>query len=92
MSIGNLLEYFQIDILGTLTTQLDVLQGNQKQALREQNLAIFCPCNRKKHNHLEFPLEMVHMCAICTKYHDIEQCPSLPRLKEVFKEADEETK
>lgn len=34
---------------------------------------------------------MVQTCAIYTKYHDIEQCPSLPRLKEVFIKAEEET-
>lgn len=44
MEIDNLLEYFKMDILGTLTTHLDVLQAKQKQALAEQNLSIFCPC------------------------------------------------
>ena len=44
MEIGNLLEYFKIDILSTLTRQLDVLQAKQKQALAKQNLVIFCPC------------------------------------------------
>jgi hypothetical protein len=39
--IGNLLENFKTDILGTLTTQLDVLQVKQKQAEAEQSLAIF---------------------------------------------------
>jgi len=29
--IGNLLENFKTDILGTLTTQLDVMQAKQKQ-------------------------------------------------------------
>lgn len=43
MEISNLLEYFKTDILGTLTTQLDVLQAKQKQALSKQNLAILCP-------------------------------------------------
>jgi len=35
---------------------------------------------------------MVQTCAICTKNHDTEQCPSLPRLKAVFKDAEEEKK
>lgn len=41
MKISNLLEYFKIDILGTLSTQLNVLQAKQKKTLVEQNLATF---------------------------------------------------
>ena len=51
--IGNLLEDFKTDILGTLTTQFDIMQAKQKQAKAEQNLAIFCPRCRKKHSHKE---------------------------------------
>lgn len=92
MEIGKLVEYFKMDILGTLTTQLDVLQAKQKHALTEKKLAIFCPCCQKSHNQQEFSLDMVQTCTICTKYHDTEQYPSLLKLKEVFKEAEEETK
>jgi len=91
MEIGNLLDYFKMDILGTLTTHLDVLQAKQKQALTEQNLVIFCPRCRKKLSQWEFPLDMVKTCTIYNKDHDTEQCPSLPVLKVVFKEEEEET-
>jgi len=67
MEIPNLLEDFKTDILGTLTMQLDVLEAKQKQALTEQNLAIFCPRCQKKHSQRECPLDMVQTCAICTK-------------------------
>ena len=90
--IGNLLEDFKTDILGTLTTQLDIMQAKQKQVEAEQNLAIFCPRCRKKHNHKECPFDTVQVCAICTKYHSTESCPSVPGLKAVYKEAEEETK
>ena len=70
MVIDNLLEYFKIDILGTLTTQLDVIQAKQKQALEEKNLAIFCPRCQKKHNQWECLLDMVQMCITYTKDHD----------------------
>jgi len=43
VEIGNLLEYFKTDILGTLMTQLDIMQAKRKQVEAEQNLAIFCP-------------------------------------------------
>ena len=84
---GNLLENFKTDILGTLKMQLDVLQAKQKQAISEKNLAIFCPRCRKKHNQRECPLDMVHTCAIYTKDHAMDQCPSLPGLKAIYKEA-----
>ena len=73
-----------------LTTQLDVMQAKQKQMEVEQNLAIFCPRCKKKHSHKECPLDVVQTCAICTKDHLTESCPSLPKLKAIYKEAEEE--
>jgi len=57
--IGNLLDIFKTDILGTLITQFDVMQAKQKQMEAEQNLAIFYPQCRKKHSHKECPLDAV---------------------------------
>lgn len=89
--IGNLLEDFKTGILGALTTQFDIMQAKQKQAEAEQKLVIFCPRCRKKHSHKECPPDMVQTCAICTKDHAIESCPSLPGLKAVYKEDEEDT-
>lgn len=72
--------------------QLDIMQAKQKQVEEKQNLAIFCPRCRKKHSHKECPLDVVQVCTICTKYHSTESCPSLPGLKAVYKEAEEEPK
>lgn len=69
IEIRNLLEDFKTDILGTLTTQLDIMQAKEKQAKVEQNLAIFYPRCRKKHSHREFLLDTIQMCTICTKDH-----------------------
>eukprot|EP00253_Pinus_taeda_P025356 PITA_25356 len=88
--IGNLFENFKTDILGTLTTQLVVLQAKQKQMEAKQNLAIFCSRCRKKHSHKECPLDTVQTCAICARDHSTESCPSIPGLKAVYKEAEEE--
>ena len=85
-----LLEDFKTDILGTLTTQIDVMQAKQKQAIIEQNLAIFCLHCRKKHSHKECPLDAKRTCTICTQEHTTESCPSLPGLKAIFKEVEEE--
>jgi hypothetical protein len=90
--VGNLLENFKIDILSTLTTQLDVLQAKQKQAEAEQTLAIFFHRCRKKHGPRECPLDVVRVYAICAKDHAMEQFPSLPGLKLSLEKQKEETK
>jgi hypothetical protein len=68
------------------------MQAKQKKVEAKQTLAIFFHRCKKKHGPREFPLDVVQVCAICAKDHDIEQCPSLPGLKVVFKEEEEETK
>jgi hypothetical protein len=90
--IGNLLENFKTDILGTLTTQLDVLQVKQKQAEEEHLLAIFFPRCRRKHGSRECPLDVVQNYAIFAQKHATEQCPSILGLKFIFKEEKEEIK
>jgi hypothetical protein len=69
---------------------LDVLQAKQKKVEIEQTLAIFFHRCRNKHGPRECPLDIVWVCAICAKDHDTEECPSLPGLKVVFKEVEEE--
>ena len=54
-------------------------------------MIILCPKCRKKHSHKECPLDIVKICAIFTKGHPTEGWPSLPSLKEVYKEAEEES-
>jgi hypothetical protein len=83
---GNLLEKIKMDIMSTLTTQLDVLQVKQKKIEVEQTLAIFFHNCRRKHGPRDFPLDVVRICTICAKDHDMEQFPLLPRLKVVFRE------
>jgi len=66
------------------------MKAKRKQAEEKHNLTIFCPRCRKKHSHKECPLDMIQTCAICTKENATESFPLLPRLKAVFKEAEEE--
>jgi len=75
VEIWNLLENFKTDILETLKTQLDIMQAKQKKVEAEQNLAIFYPRCRKKHNPKECPVDAVQVCAICTKDHSTKNCP-----------------
>jgi len=66
------------------------MQVKEKQADAEQNLAIFCAKCRNKHSHKEFLLDAVQSCAIYTREHATKNCPSLPGLKAVYKEAEVE--
>jgi hypothetical protein len=47
---------------------------------------------QKKYGERECSLDVVRVCVMCAKDHIIDQCPSLPGLKDVFKEEKEETK
>jgi hypothetical protein len=64
-------------------SQLDVLQAKQKKVEIEQTLAIFFHRCRNKHGPRECPLDIVWVCAICSK-------ENAPGLKAVFKEVEEE--
>ena len=57
--MGNLFENFKIDILSTLSSQLDVLQAKkklEKQDELEKAFAVFYSKCRKKHALRKFPL------------------------------------
>jgi len=52
-----MLDEFKIDILGSLSEQLDTLKIQNKQKAEVEALAIFCPKCRKKHALMECPLD-----------------------------------
>lgn len=82
--IGNLLDSLRIDILSTLSEQMDTLQIKQQQLELERTMVVFCPTCRKKHPHRECSLNSVEECAICELKHATSSCSSLPGLKAVF--------
>ena len=86
--IGNMLDEFKTDILGSLSEQLDTLKIQNKQKAEAEALAIFCPKCRKKHALRECPLDakVVETCVICSENHETKDCPSIPGLKAVFQE------
>jgi len=88
--IGNMLDEFKIDILGSLSEQLDTLKIQNKQKTEADALAIFCPkCRQKKKHALrECPLDVkiVETCIICSENHETKGFPSIPGLKAVFQE------
>ena len=84
VEIRNLLDNLRMDILSTLSTQMDTLQVKQKQLELDRTMAIFYPMCRKKHPERECPLNSIEECAICELNHATSSCPSLPGLKAVF--------
>jgi hypothetical protein len=85
VELGNLLDNFKTDLLGTIGSQLDTLKIKRKQEEENPVLSIFCPKCRKRHPLRECPLDNVPVCAICTENHKTEDCPSLPGLQAIFK-------
>ena len=55
VELGNLLENFKMDILGTLSSQLDTIKVKRRQEEENPVLSIFCSKCRKKN-----PLRGVH--------------------------------
>jgi hypothetical protein len=49
VELGNLLENFKTDILGTIGSQLDTLKIKRKREEENPVLSIFCPKCRKRH-------------------------------------------
>jgi hypothetical protein len=85
VELGNLLDNFKTDLLGTIGSQLDTLKIKRKQEEENPVLSIFCPKCRKRHPLRECPLDNISVCAICTENHKTEDCPSLPGLQAIFK-------
>jgi hypothetical protein len=75
MELGNLLENFKTNILGTISSQLDTLKIKKKQEEEEATLTIFCARCRKMHPLRECPLDNVKVCAICADNHDTKIAP-----------------
>ena len=88
MELDNLLENFETDILGAMGSQLDSLQAKKRKVEERETMSIFCPRCRKKHPQRECPLNNIFVCHIYTEEHPIDNCPSFPRLKSIYKSGD----
>ena len=75
IELGNLLENFKTDILETISAQINSV--NIKNKFEDEALAIFC--SRKN-----CPLNEISLC-VCTKNHEINDCPSLLGLQAIYK-------
>ena len=84
--LGNLLENFKIDILGTLSSQFDALKTKRWQEEEDiTTLHISCPKCRKRHPLKECPINIISVCALCSDKHPTDNCPSLPELQALYK-------
>lgn len=72
--LGNLFEYFKIDLLSTLGNQIETLKEKKRQDEQEQDLSIFCPKCRHKHALKECPLDNVQIFGFCIENHDTKDC------------------
>ena len=76
----------KIEIMNTVSKQIDSLKFQQKLAEEQESLSIFYTKCRRKHILRECPLDIkeTNKCAICTKNHVMEKCPSILGLKDVL--------
>ena len=86
VELGNLLENFKTDILGTLSSQLDTIKVKRRQDEENLVLSIFCSKCRKRHPLKECPLNTMSIFGMCMEDHATEDCPSLSSLQVVFKQ------
>jgi len=86
--VGNMIDEFKTDILGSLSEQIGTLKLQNKQKNEADALAIFYPKFRKKHALRECPLDakVVETCMICSESHETKGCPSILVLEAVFQE------
>ena len=85
MELGNLLENFKTDIMGTLTSQFDALETKKRQEEEDATLQIFCPKCRKRHHLKEFPFNTIIVCALWTEKHSTESFLALPEIQVIYK-------
>ena len=89
LELGNLLENFKIDILGTISAQMDTLSIKKK--FEDEALAIFFSRCKKKHLIKNCSLNSISVCGVCVEDHTTEDFPSLPGLQAIYKGANEPT-
>ena len=87
--LGNLLENFKIDILETISADIDSI--NIKKKFEDETLAIFCSRCKKKHPIKSFPLNAISVCGVYIENHETDDCPSLPGLQAIYKGTGEPT-
>ena len=81
VEINNLFKHFNVDINGSLNSQLGVLHVRENHEEFEET--VFPRC-QKKHLAMDFPLDSLTICGIYDLKHSTDCFPSLPRMKESY--------
>ena len=51
---------------------------------KDEDLDIFCSRCKNKHPVKNCPLNEISVCGVCTKNHETDDFPSLPRLQAIY--------
>ena len=86
IGLENKMENMKIEIMNTVSKQINSLKFQQKLVEEQESLSIFCPKCRRKHPLRECPLDIkeTNKCVICADNHATDKCPSIPGLKAIF--------
>ena len=71
-------------MMSSISSEIDVLRENQKQAVEDPTLDVFFPKCRNKHPLKECPLDKVEACQLCEMNHDTKEFPSPPQVNTVL--------
>lgn len=85
VELGNLLENFKIDILNTISDQLDTMKIKQNKEAKKASMVVFCSKCMHKHVERECPLNTIEVCGICTLEHSTKKFPSFLSLQAIYK-------
>ena len=89
---GNLLENDKMDMMSSISSQLNVMREKQKQVDEYLVLGVLFPKCRKKHPLREFPLDKVEVCGLCELEQYTKYYPSLLKAKALFQASTVDTK
>ena len=76
---GNLLEKFKIDMMSSISSEMDVLREKQRKVIEYLTLDILWPRCKKKRPLKECPLEKVEVCQLYELNHDTKEFPHFPK-------------
>lgn len=86
IGLENKMHNMKIEIMNTVSKQIDSLKFLQKLVEEQESLSIVCQKCKRNHILREFPLDIkeTNECEICEENHATEKCPSIPGLKVVL--------
>ena len=75
----------KIDILHSLSMQMDTLQIKNKHEEANKELFLYCSTCMKKNNRNECPSDLINVCCICEENYLTNKCPYFLGFKATFR-------